>query len=277
MKHLRLSVIIPAYNEALVIGKCLDSLLTQTRKADEIIVIDDSSTDQTLQIVKKYSVTILTQDHAGPGKARNLGAKKASGDILIFVDADMTFDKDFLNKLVTPIEQGRAKGVFNTDEFVSNYGNPWAKCWNLNQGLTTKRRMDPKNIHDVQDFRAILKSEFDRVKGFDLTGYTDSRTLVRKLGYYPEPVSGAISYHANPGSLAEVFSQVRWIGRRQTRFGALGKLLNLIHYSLPYSIIIGTLKSIRFQDFHFIVFKVIYDLGFWLSSLETIAGTATAK
>lgn len=271
-----LTVVIPVYNEEASISACLTSLRGQTLKPLEIIIVDDGSTDRTVDLVKKFPVTLVKQNHQGPGAARNLGAKKAKGDILVFVDADMTFAPDFVEKLTTPIIAGKTKGVFNTDEFVSNFDNLWARCWNLNQNLTTNRRMNPKSIHDVRDFRAITKKEFEKVGGFSLTGYTDSRTLSEKLGYLPTPVEGAVTYHANPASPPEVFFQARWIGRRSTRFDSLGKLINLIRYSLPVSIIVGLIKGVFYQQVGFLLFKVVYDLGFFIGIITGLTG-ATAK
>jgi len=276
MKKL-ISVIIPVYNEQTAISACLSSLQSlqgPSPKSVEIIVVDDGSTDQTVELVGKFKVTLLKQNHQGPGAARNLGAKKAGGDILVFVDADMTFAPDFVEKLTAPIREGKTQGVFNTDEFVSNYQNVWSHCWNLNQNLTSNRRMNPKSIHDVRDFRAITKQEFAKVGGFSLTGYTDSRTLVEKLGYLPTPVAGAVSYHANPASLSEVFFQARWIGRRPTRFGLVGKLLNLVRYSLPVSVIVGMTKEILYQRAGFLLFKVVYDLGFFSGIITGLTGTS---
>ncbi len=275
---MKISVIIPTYNEEKDVENCILSLMSQSSKPEEIIFIDDGSTDKTRDIIKKYPVILLTQKHLGPGPARNLGASIAKGDMLVFVDADMTFDKDFLRNLTKNIREGKSKGVFNTQEFVANYdSNVWARCWNYNQGLKNKLRMDPNNIHDSEDFRAILKSEFDRVGGFSNTGYTDSRTLVGKLGYRPTPESAAISYHANPSSLQEIFKQAKWIGKRRTKFGVFGKIINLVRYSMPMSLFLGLIKSIQFREPKFIIFKLVYDWGYTCgicSSIFYILNTA---
>ncbi len=275
MKKL-ISVIIPVYNEEASIPACLASLQGSTLQPVEIIIVDDGSTDRTIETIKQFKVTLLTQKHQGPGAARNFGAKRARGDILVFVDADMTFAPDFIEKLTAPIIAGKTKGVFNIDEYVSNYQNIWARCWNLNQNLTTNRRMNPKSIHDVRDFRAITKKEFEKVGGFSLTGYTDSRTLSEKLGYLPTPVERAVSYHANPASLPEIFLQARWIGRRPTRFGIVGQLINLVRYSLPVSIIVGMIKETLYQRAGFLLFKVVYDFGFFIGIITSLTG-ASAK
>ncbi|MCW8966769.1 MAG: glycosyltransferase family 2 protein, partial [Candidatus Pacearchaeota archaeon] len=99
----KLSIVIPVYNEEKYIGKCLESLNKQTYKNFEIIIIDDGSTDKTVEIIKKFDVHLIKGKHKGTAFSRNLGAKSAKGEILIFIDADMTFDKDYLKNLIKPI------------------------------------------------------------------------------------------------------------------------------------------------------------------------------
>lgn len=85
------SVIIPAYNASKTIDKCLESLLKQTIKGIEIIVINDCSTDDTLEKLKKYGkkiVLINNKKNLGPSGSRNKGLKKAKGKYISFVDSD---------------------------------------------------------------------------------------------------------------------------------------------------------------------------------------------
>jgi len=267
---MKISVIIPVYNEEELIGECLKSLLNQTLKPEEIIIIDDGSTDKTRQIIRKYKVKLLQQNHQGPGPARNLGVKSSKGDIVVFVDADMTFDREFLRKLVLPIVKKKAKGVYNSEEYVSNWDNVWVRCWNYNEGNPGKSRLRPGEKEDSEDFRAILKSEFSKVGGFTAIGYTDSRTLVSKLGYRPQNAAGAISYHQNPETFVEIFYQAKWIGKRKTKLGILGKLINLVRYSLPISLLVGIYKAIKYNEAKFIIFKIFYDLSFSLGIIQSV-------
>jgi glycosyltransferase involved in cell wall biosynthesis len=94
----RISVIIPAYNAAVTLARALDSVLTQTWPAFEIIVIDDGSIDTTAEVAASYGEKIryLRQDNAGVSAARNLGAHMASGDWLAFLDADDWYYPDRL-------------------------------------------------------------------------------------------------------------------------------------------------------------------------------------
>lgn len=270
---MRVSVIIPTYNEEKVIGECLDSLSGQSYKDLEVIVVDDGSTDETQEKVQGtgYRVQILRQNHEGPGTARNLGAKRAKGDILVFVDADMTFDRDFIKELIAPIVSGKSKGTFSKQEFVSNPDNVWSQCWGINQGWEKDKRHPKDYLSTQKVFRAILKSEFDRVGGFDAGGhYTDDWSLSEKLGYEATAVSGAKFYHTNPETLIEVFNQSKWAAKREYKFGWFGKLGALVRASFPISLVVGLVKSLTHRQPQFLIFKVIYDLGIFIGILEYV-------
>lgn len=270
---MKVSVIIPTYNEEKDLPNAIESLGFQTFTDFEIIVVDDGSTDNTKEVLRNLQSPIsnlhfLEQDHKGAGAARNLGAKKAKGEILVFVDADMTFDESFLEKLSEPIRKNFHKGTFSKEEFVSNWENVWAKCWNINEGWEEKRR-HPKNYSDNQPvFRAILKKEFDKVGGFTPGGYDDDWSLSKKLGYEAAVAPDAIFYHKNPSSLKEVLLHAKWVGKRKYKFGFLGIVAALIRASLPVSLIVGFYKSFAYRRLPFIVFKIIYDFGIFLGVME---------
>lgn len=270
---MKISVIIPTYNEKEVLEDCIQSLGGQTYTDFEIIVVDDGSTDGTLGILENLKKTLsdfkyITQKHMGAGMARNLGVKNSSGKILVFVDADMTFDKDFLRKLIEPIEKGVTRGTFSKEEFVSNWNSVWARCWNINEGWEEKRR-HPKNYPDSQAvFRAILKSEFQKVGGFDKGGYMDDWSLSKKLGYPAINAPGAVFHHKNPESLLEIFIHAKWVSKRKYKFGFLGYLFALFRSSLPISLMLGIYKAVINKEPKFIIFKIVYDLGIFFGILE---------
>ncbi len=261
-----ISVIIPTYNEEDVILKCLESLSKQTFKEFEIIIVDDGSTDNTVELIK--NIKVIHGKHQGAGAARNLGAKQAKGNVLVFVDADMTFDHHFLKMLVKPIISGKSKGTFSKDEYVSNWEKPFARAYNLNEGWENKKR-HPKKYPDTQKvFRAILKSEFEKVGGFTAGGYNDDWSLSEKLGYEANLAEKAIFYHKNPDNLKEIFSHAQWVGKRQYKLGVFGYLIGLVRSSLPVSLIVGLTKAFIYKQPSFLVFKIVYDAGVFIGIIK---------
>ncbi len=276
-KFKSLSIIIPTFNEEKNIGKCLKSILAQSYSKFEVIVVDDGSTDKTVDILGQFKVKLLKQKHHGPGKARNLGAKESNGEILVFIDADMTFDQEFLSELVKPINDGTYKGTFSKEEYISNWDNVWSRCWNFNQDWP-KQKMIPDDYPDEGiDFRAILKSEFDKIGGFSDVGYTDTWSLAEKLGYKPHSVRGAKYFHSNPDNLSEVFIQSKWSAKRDYKFGFFGKLIALLRTSLPVSLFFGLFKSMKYSQLEFIIFKIIYDLGAFIGIWEMLIFNKLSK
>ncbi len=96
-----ISVIIPTYQHAKTIALCIESLLAQTVPPDEIIVIDDGSTDKTRQIIERLGdrVQYHFQANQGAPSARNAGATLATGDLILFCDADIRMQPQMLQQL----------------------------------------------------------------------------------------------------------------------------------------------------------------------------------
>lgn len=116
------SIIIPVYNVEKYLHKCIDSILGQTFNDYEIILIDDGSTDKSLQICEEYKVKnskicYYHQENCGPGKARNLGIDKAVGDYILFVDSDDYLADNMVEQLYSNIKKSKADmatcGVYN--------------------------------------------------------------------------------------------------------------------------------------------------------------------
>ena len=92
MKKIRFSIIVPNYNKGEYISECLNSIFNQTFKNYEVIVIDDGSSDNSLDEIKKFDVRFFRTNRLQAGGARNVGMKEASGEYIIFLDSD-----DYLN------------------------------------------------------------------------------------------------------------------------------------------------------------------------------------
>ena len=128
----KISVIIPVYNRAATIRRAVDSVLSQTVKAYEIIVIDDGSTDETPQILKSYGdlISIITQENRGVSAARNAGIKIAKGDWIALLDSDDEWLPKKIEYAVEFIRQNPQIKIFQTEEIWVRNGrrvNPRVK------------------------------------------------------------------------------------------------------------------------------------------------------
>ena len=135
MKDIKVSVIVPMYNKEQKISKCLDSLINQTLREIEIVVVDDGSKDNSAEIVKKYCekdsrVRYVKQDNQGPGAARNVGIINSKGRYIGFVDCDDYVEHEMYEIMYNAAEQNNCevavcqeKNVYVDDEgHVTNLG-----------------------------------------------------------------------------------------------------------------------------------------------------------
>lgn len=129
----KISIIVPIYNSAKTLERTLDSVVNQNYKNLEIILVNDGSTDNSVEICKKYAekdnrIRIINQQNKGVGEARNHGIDVATGDFISFVDSDDTMDENFYNELIATqivtnadIVESGAKVVLGKDNEIYPY------------------------------------------------------------------------------------------------------------------------------------------------------------
>lgn len=116
----RVAVIIPAYNHKEELCRTLEALFSQTYKDFEVIIVDDGSTDNTHQALTQWlgRIKLLRTQNSGAPAARNYGAKQATGEFLLFLDADVTLRHDALEKFVYTLErESNAAFVYSSFKF----------------------------------------------------------------------------------------------------------------------------------------------------------------
>lgn len=170
----KISVIIPVYNTEEYILRCLNSIVSQTFKDYEIIIIDDGSKDKSSDIIKEFikshqdiAVNYIYQENAGQAAARNLGIYKAQGEYICFIDSDDYIEPDMLEVLysqaavsnadivVCNIKMVYEDGIYNTISHFSNWSDNSIKNYILsNAGPCAKiiktRIIEDNNLHFLQ-------------------------------------------------------------------------------------------------------------------------------
>lgn len=113
----KVSIIVPIYNASKYLSICVDSIVAQTYRNIEIIVVDDKSTDKSVALLKKYKQKfknfklITLKKNQGVSHARNVGIEAATGDYFFFIDSDDFIDKDTINKMVKVAKEYNADVV----------------------------------------------------------------------------------------------------------------------------------------------------------------------
>ncbi|MBD3310510.1 glycosyltransferase [Candidatus Woesearchaeota archaeon] len=177
-----LSIIIPTYNEEDYLPVLLGSIKKQTFNDYEIIVSDSESKDKTVEIAEKYGCKVINGPKAGVSAGRNLGAKHAKGDILLFLDADTKIGSKFIEE---NIQEFREKGLSAATVFAypmedSIIDRATVEVCNI--ALSMAQYIQP---HAGGFCIFATKEVFDKVGGFDpeIKFYED-HAFVKHCGKY---------------------------------------------------------------------------------------------
>ncbi|MBR2992903.1 MAG: glycosyltransferase [Clostridiales bacterium] len=122
-----ISVIVPVFNSEKYLGECIESILNQSYSNIEIILVDDGSTDSSLDICQKYAnaddrIKIVNKGHTGVSNTRNIGISLAKGDFITFVDSDDWLDRDYIRTLYDGQKQ------FESEVVVSGFKIDNERC-----------------------------------------------------------------------------------------------------------------------------------------------------
>ena len=205
------SVIIPLYNKAPYVAKAIESVLGQTYRDFEVIVIDDGSTDQSLEVAKTFenkSITIISQPNSGVSTARNNGVKLAKHPYICFLDADDWWHPTFLEEMKRLITDFPDAGIYGSGYYIVKNGQERIAPIGVPQGfergiidycevyaktlcmpIWTGAVIVPKNIFDEE---GGFKSQLKLGEDFDLwirIVLKHKAILVNKpLAYYNQDV-----------------------------------------------------------------------------------------
>ncbi len=165
MSESRISVVIPAYNEADNIGRTLASVFAQVpaERLAEVIVCDHGSTDDTVRIALSAGAQVEVWEDGTIAKQRNRGAAITTGDVLVFLDADTTLTEEWTSALPSMLErlQSDEKVVTGSHVQPPENGNSLERYW----FTPIARHGDPKHLGSAH--LIFTREHFDRIGGFD--------------------------------------------------------------------------------------------------------------
>lgn len=237
---MRLSIVIPAYNEEQTIGKVLDALMEELKDLHEIIVVDDGSSDHTAAVVEAYSqhlpaVRLIKQPkNQGKTQALRTGFECCTGDIVIVQDADMEYHPQDIPPLIYPILQGKADVVYGSRFMIRQASRIlYFRHFMANQFLTfLSNLLTDLNLSDVETgykaFRTeIIKNIIIESHGFGFEIEVTAKVAKLRCRVYEVP----ISYYGR------TYEEGKKIGFRDG--------LAAIFYILKYNLFVPKRKSFR--------------------------------
>ena len=258
---MKFSVIVPIYNSEKYLKKCLDSLVNQTFKNIEIILVNDGSTDNSEDIIKQYlkdkRIIYLKKENGGQASARNLGLSKAKGDYISFIDSDDYVDLDMFEKL--------NECTFDNDIILSDYyytkenQDNYVKLFNGNAGNiinTDYWKFDtcPWNKFYKKSF--LIENNFSFPEGIMYEDYASIPTLIKynpKLYYcnkafvhYVQSEVSTMRSEVYKEKYEDIFKATNYLYDNLIGCGYVQELEYLICFHFLY---LGSLNFYRFKKY----------------------------
>ena len=191
-------------DSASTIGKCLESVLDQSILPDEIIVIDGGSKDDTLEILRQFPVQVHHENSGSIGYARNLGVKKAKGEIVFFIDSDCYAERDWVKNMIPHFDQAEVAGAagrivpWNPESMLAKYQ---AAFMTTPENRSLVRRVPMCNT-------ALRKEAAISAGGFDETlAWSEDLDLLHRITRSHPIVfeNGAVVHHKVPETFSKFF------------------------------------------------------------------------
>ncbi len=272
----KVSIYIPAFNAEKTIEQSIASILNQSIKVDEIIVINDNSSDQTEKIINSFNnIKIINNlKNMGLGYNRNLAIKSCKNNIVGSIDADVVLDKFWLENLMKHLNRNEIMmcGGKLTEKFIDNKYNLW-RSNNYSQNWGDKDLLNPPFLYGCNTLQ--IKNIWTEVKGYDesmLTNgedidYTNKVRSNRKNNLYYSAKS--LCFHLQDDNL-DSLSQRIW---RYHSFGykikepSIKRFFKLLIKQLKF-LFKRIIKDLFKLNFHFLLIDLM--IFFYFIKLEII-------
>ncbi len=254
-KNPLVSAIIAAHNEEFHVSNCINSLLNQSHKNIEIIIVENGSKDRTIEIAKDFekkfkNITAFSiPPQKGPGNGWNFGIKKSKGEIIMICGADLIYGKNYIEKGIKSIIEEKNNAIVHIAEKCNNPKNLWARAF-----FKQRPSFDETGLSKVF---TLVKKDYLKSRPFNPElGYADDQTIFLTEGTRFPTIDLEV-YHTNPDTLKDTWNHSLWVAK------TMKNKLPII-FSFPFFPIYAIYKSIKHlkKDFYL---PFIYFLPFYYS------------
>lgn len=190
IKEPLVSIIIPVYNAAEYIEECLDSILEQTYKNLEIILIDDGSTDDSIFIIQSYAkkdfrIRYFSITNSGPGVCRNKGLDEFTGDFVMFVDSDDMLYTDMIETLIERVKSSSDIAMCKFSKDIKTFGEGNKSLINHTEQFTDSvKQMYSAGFASAGPYSKLYgKDIFSKLRFPDIPMYEDSAISLQVLSH----------------------------------------------------------------------------------------------
>jgi glycosyltransferase involved in cell wall biosynthesis len=231
--HPKFSVVIPVYNRPHELRELLESLLIQTHKDFEVIVVEDGSSLKSDSVVSNYSdrlqISYLFKANSGPGPSRNAGFAQARGDYFVVFDSDCILPEGYFEVVTAVLKEQQLDAWGGPDRAHEQFTVlQRAMAYTMSSVLTTggirggKKRIgwfQPRSFN-----MGISRQVFEVTGGFKFDRFAEDIELsirMKNLGFKVDLIPDAFVYHKRRATLSEFFKQVFNFGRGRALIGKL--------------------------------------------------------
>ncbi len=219
----RVSIVVPGYNEAVVISNCVESILLSNYPDFEVILVDDGSTDETADLMDQWAayderVSSISQTNSGKGAALNRGFAASTGEVILFVDADGIFSEETINEMLRGFNHPKIGAVCGDDRPV-NLNTIQTRLLTVISHLGTgvvRRALALVGCLPIVSGNsgAFLRSALEAAGELDEVIIGEDLELtwrIHKAGYQVNFAPRALVYAESPNTLRGLWKQrVRW-------------------------------------------------------------------
>lgn len=160
----KISIIVPVYNAEKYLNKCLDALINQSYKDIEVLCVNDGSKDNSLKILDEFAnkdkkIKVFSQENSGPAKARNKGLENATGEYIMFCDADDYYEPDMCELMLNAMIENNVDIVMCDCNIVDHFNNNFRNNKELDYHYIKFKGYHKVNKDIIMNFNVLLWSK----------------------------------------------------------------------------------------------------------------------